>query len=81
MSTIHIDRIRSEAAKIANEEDAELWRWFCGLYEDRRIRWCHSGRGWLVTVDHRHVATEFDFDAAMRSAHRRHASLDTRRNA
>lgn len=59
---------RAAARENANAEDAALWRWFAALLEDRRIRWCHSGRGWLVSVDHRHVATDTQFDQAMRMA-------------
>lgn len=71
---MHADQTRSEAARIANEEDAALWRWFCVLYEEGRIRWCHSARGWLVSVDHKHLATNMDFDGAIRSAQRYHPS-------
>ncbi|SEJ85191.1 hypothetical protein SAMN05192539_1020116 [Paraburkholderia diazotrophica] len=60
--------LRAAAARCADREDAGLWRWFCLMYEDRRLRWCPSARGWLVTVDHRHLATENDFDAAIRRA-------------
>lgn len=68
MNITMIARNRAEAANSANRDDAALWRWFCLMYEDRRLRWCASGSGWLVSVDHRHLATEFDFDAAIRSA-------------
>lgn len=62
-------RVAREAARdSANAEDAALWRWFAELLDDRRIRWCHSGRGWLISVDHRHVATGTQFDQAMRIA-------------
>lgn len=56
------------AATEANADDAGLWRWFSGLYEGGRIRWCKSARGWLVSVDHKHLATEDDFDSAIRAA-------------
>ncbi|AXF25101.1 hypothetical protein CUJ89_20375 [Burkholderia pyrrocinia] len=59
---------RAAARDSANAEDAALWRWFAALLDERRIRWCHSGRGWLVSVDHRHVATGTQFDQAMRMA-------------
>ncbi|WP_244111942.1 hypothetical protein [Burkholderia diffusa] len=59
---------RAAARDSANAEDAALWRWFAALLDERRIRWCHSGRGWLVSVDHRHVATGTQFDQAMRIA-------------
>ncbi|WP_244980407.1 hypothetical protein [Burkholderia paludis] len=59
---------RAAARESANAEDAALWRWFAALLDERRIRWCHSGRGWLVSVDHRHVATGTQFDQAMRIA-------------
>ncbi|WP_259461299.1 hypothetical protein [Paraburkholderia fungorum] len=59
---------RYVAQRDANVEDAALWRWFSVLLDERRIRWCQSGSGWLVSVDHRHVATHEDFDAAMRIA-------------
>ncbi|VWC80386.1 hypothetical protein BLA18110_02660 [Burkholderia lata] len=59
---------RAAARDSANAEDAALWRWFAELLDDRRIRWCHSGRGWLISVDHRHVATGTQFDQAMRIA-------------
>jgi len=59
---------RAAARDIANAEDAALWRWFAALLDERRIRWCESGRGWLVSVDHRHVATSAQFDQAIRIA-------------
>jgi hypothetical protein len=59
---------RMAAAASANQEDAQLWRMFLQLYEDRRIRWCNSPDGWLVSIDHRHVATEANFDQAIRGA-------------
>ncbi|CAE6834230.1 hypothetical protein R69608_06673 [Paraburkholderia nemoris] len=60
--------IRAVAALAANAEDASIWRWFAPLLEDRRIRWCRSGNGWLVSVDNRHVATDSSFDSAIRAA-------------
>ncbi|MGA9911699.1 MAG: hypothetical protein WBR17_04065 [Paraburkholderia sp.] len=60
--------MRERAALAANAEDADLWRWFSRLVEERRIRWCCSARGWLVSVDNRHVATAQSFDDAMRDA-------------
>jgi glutamate-1-semialdehyde aminotransferase len=71
MSQIHFEQVRSQAAKHANEEDASLWRWFCGLYDEGRLRWCRSHEGWLVSVDHKHLATESDFDRAIRVARQR----------
>ncbi len=65
---------RLEAANLANRDDADLWRWFCRMYEENRLRWCASGYGWLVSVDHRHLATEVDFDAAIRNARQRFES-------
>lgn len=59
---------RHDAAMQANQEDAELWRWFAAVYEEGRIRWCRSHSGWLVSVDHKHLATEPDFDTAIRLA-------------
>ncbi|BFG80117.1 hypothetical protein PTKU46_81510 [Paraburkholderia terrae] len=79
MLAITRDNVRSEAAKLADKEDATLWRWFSELYEDGRIRWCRSAQGWLVSVDHRHLATEADFDAAIRVACERHFSGKLRR--
>lgn len=72
MLAVTRDNVRSEAAKLADKEDATLWRWFSELYEDGRIRWCRSAQGWLVSVDHRHLATERDFDAAIRAARDRY---------
>ncbi len=59
---------RRDAAAWANQEDAELWRAFSRLYEERRIRWCDSARGWLVSIDHRHMSTASSFDQAIRLA-------------
>jgi hypothetical protein len=59
---------RTRAALIANEQDATLWRWFCALFEEGRLRWCRSGRGWLVSIDHKHMSTEENFDDAIRVA-------------
>jgi hypothetical protein len=59
---------RLMAAASANQEDADLWRMFSSLYDERRIRWCDSARGWLVSIDNRHLATEASFDQAIRFA-------------
>ncbi|MGF7000996.1 hypothetical protein P3T25_009389 [Paraburkholderia sp. GAS32] len=59
---------RLTAAASANQEDAHLWRMFSQLYEERRIRWCNSADGWLVSIDHRRLATEATFDQAIRHA-------------
>ncbi|KAA0998011.1 hypothetical protein FVF58_46455 [Paraburkholderia panacisoli] len=63
-------QIRQSAANAANAEDADIWRWFAGLVEERRIRWCFADGRWLVSVDHRHVATDENFDHAIRTARR-----------
>lgn len=64
-------RIRESAANEANAEDADIWRWFAGLVEERRIRWCFADGSWLVSVDRRHLGTEASFDHAIRAAKRR----------
>jgi hypothetical protein len=74
MSLTYFERTRAEAVNSANEADASLWRWFCQAYEDGRIRWCKSAEGWLVSVDHKHLATESDFDTAIRTARTRYFS-------
>lgn len=66
--------VRAKAAKHADKDDATLWRWFSELYEDGKIRWCRSANGWLVSVDHKHLATEPDFDTAIRIARERYFS-------
>lgn len=79
MDSMTVKQMRSEAASLANREDADLWRWFCLMYEDRRLRWCESGYGWLISVDHKHLATEVDFDAAIRNARHRFESGQRRK--
>ena len=74
MLAIIDDKVRSDAAKLADKEDAALWRWFSELYDEGRIRWCRSSQGWLVSVDHKHLATETDFDAAIRASRERYYS-------
>lgn len=61
-------RSRASAAASANAEDADLRRWFSLLMQERRLRWCQTKENWLVSVDHKHVATEATFDEAIRSA-------------
>ncbi|SPB17228.1 hypothetical protein NOV72_04433 [Caballeronia novacaledonica] len=79
MLAIIQDKVRSEAAKLADKEDATLWRWFSELYDEGRIRWCRSAHGWLVSVDHKHLATEPDFDTAIRVSRARYYSGKLRR--
>ncbi|WP_250510627.1 hypothetical protein [Caballeronia sp. GACF4] len=62
---------RVMAAAGANADDAEVWRWFSLLMQDRRVRWCQAHDRWFVTVDNRHVATEPSFDEAIRRAKER----------
>ena len=69
-------QVRQSAALAANAEDADIWRWFAALVEDRRIRWCLADGSWLVSVDHRHVATDENFDQAIRVARRHSLASD-----
>ena len=66
--------IRAQAATMADKEDASLWRWFSNFYDEGRIRWCKAAQGWLVSVDHKHLATEEDFDTAIRASYDRYYS-------
>ncbi|MFX1767727.1 MULTISPECIES: hypothetical protein [Paraburkholderia] len=63
-----VDIGRLQGVASANAEDASLWRWFSLMVQDSRIRWRLAHGAWLVSVDHRHVATETSFDEAMRAA-------------
>lgn len=63
-----MQRMRAEAAAMANADDAVLWRWFSALLEERRIRWRYSFGSWIVNVDRSLVATESSFDRAIRAA-------------
>jgi hypothetical protein len=63
-----MQRIRIEAAAVANADDAALWRWFSALLEERRIRWRYCFGNWIVNVDRTQVATESSFDLAIRAA-------------
>ncbi|MDR5835397.1 hypothetical protein [Caballeronia sp. LZ034LL] len=71
-TAMHLNlRDRATAAAGANAEDAEVWRWFSLLMQDRRVRWCQADDRWFVSVDNRHVATEPSFDEAIRRAKER----------
>jgi hypothetical protein len=74
MLSVSRDEARTEEGGIAGLDDASLWRWFCMMYGDDRIRWCHCYHGWLVSVDHLHLATESDFASAIRVARDRYHS-------
>nr|WP_244109099.1 hypothetical protein [Burkholderia anthina] len=63
-----MERVRLDAAAAANAEDASIWRWFSALLEERRIRWRYMFDSWVVNVDRAHVATEQNFDDAIRAA-------------
>lgn len=63
-----IDIVRLKGLAVANTEDASLWRWFSLLLQDSRIRWRLAHGNWLVSIDHRHMATEASFDEAIRAA-------------
>ncbi|SAL65306.1 hypothetical protein AWB74_03573 [Caballeronia arvi] len=65
---IPANTVRLQARADANAEDATVWRWFSLLLQDSRIRWVRAHEGWLVSIDHRHMATEATFDEAMRAA-------------
>lgn len=68
---MELESAREQAAVMANQADAEMWRWFCHMQEENRIRWCRAHGLWYVSVDHRHLSTESDFDAAIRAARQR----------
>lgn len=74
-----LDIARLQGLAIANAEDASLWRWFSLMMQDSRIRWCVAHGNWLVSVSHRHVATEASFDEAIRAAKTRFDGPDKRR--
>ncbi|MBC8642277.1 hypothetical protein IAG25_36360 [Caballeronia sp. EK] len=76
-----LDQARRRAATQANAQDGDLWRWFSLLMDERRIRWCQADGCWLVSVDHRHVATESSFDRAIREARRSYEKDVLRRRA
>ncbi|WP_208457790.1 hypothetical protein [Burkholderia sp. BCC0405] len=63
-----MQRMRLEAAIIANADDASVWRWFSCLLEERRIRWRFQFGNWHVSVDRVRVARETTFDCAIREA-------------
>ncbi|WP_460904259.1 hypothetical protein [Paraburkholderia jirisanensis] len=63
-----MQRVRLEAAAAANTEDAAIWRWFSALMEERRVRWRYMFDRWVINVDRVHVATEPNFDDAIRAA-------------
>lgn len=62
---------RHEAVQTANAADAYLWRWFCEFFEEGRLRWCKAAAGWLISIDHKHLATEASFYEAVRIAKNR----------
>ena len=64
-------QVRVAAANAANAYDAAIWRWFSCIYDEGRLRWCRSEAGWLVSVDHKHLATESEFYDAIRVARER----------
>jgi hypothetical protein len=68
VSSLNEKTDRAVGAADANAQDADLWRWFTLLVQDRRLRWCQAQDRWFVSVDNRHVATESSFDQAIRSA-------------
>ncbi|CAG9189130.1 hypothetical protein [Paraburkholderia caribensis] len=68
IDTHRLREARTLAAACANAEDASVWRWFSALMESGKIRWCLRDKQWLVTVNHRHVATASSFDEAIRTA-------------
>lgn len=72
--SISIESPRVEAANKANRADAEVWRWFCCMYEENRLSWLFSSGKWSVRVDDRPVASDFDFDSAVRAARARSSS-------
>jgi hypothetical protein len=76
----YFEAVRLNAAHAANVEDADLWRWFCAFFEEGRLRWCKSAAGWLISVDHKHLATENNFYDAIRIAKDRF-NYGTRRKA
>ncbi|WP_321957039.1 hypothetical protein [Burkholderia cenocepacia] len=63
-----MQKVRLEAAIIANADDASVWRWFSYLLEERRIRWRFQFGNWHVSVDRVHVARAATFDRAIREA-------------
>ncbi len=67
-ATAPFAREREAGASSANADDAAVWRWFSMLMQERRIRWCEAHSVWLVSVDHRHVASRASFDDAIRAA-------------
>lgn len=65
-----MQQTRLDAAAAANAEDASIWRWFCALLEERRVRWRYAFGQWVVSVDRVRVAAESNFHDAIRAAKR-----------
>jgi hypothetical protein len=62
---------RTEATRVTDHDEVALWRWFCMMYDEDRIRWCRCHQNWLVSIDHTHLATESNFDTAIKTARNR----------
>ncbi|TDN70057.1 hypothetical protein B0G77_3505 [Paraburkholderia sp. BL10I2N1] len=65
-----MQQARLDAAAAVNAEDASIWRWFCVLLEERRVRWRYAFDQWVVSVDRVRVAAESNFHDAIRAAKR-----------
>jgi hypothetical protein len=61
----HLDAIRLNAKANANKADAELWRWYADMVEERQIKHVCKGRYFEVTLG-THLTTAPSFDEAIR---------------
>lgn len=57
----HFDMVRLNAKANANKADAELWRWYADMVEERQIKHVCKGRHFEVVLGpHRIEAPSFD---------------------
>jgi hypothetical protein len=57
----HFENIRLAARANANKADADLWRWFADMVEERQIRHLCKGRTFEVVLGpHKTDAPSFD---------------------
>jgi hypothetical protein len=61
VTAAHFDNIRLNARANANKADADLWRWFADMVEERQIRYACKGRTFEVVLGpHKTDAPSFD---------------------
>lgn len=76
-ATQDLELIRLRACVHANRDDAQIWRWYADLMEDRRLSCNWKNNRWTVCLDSAELCSDYSFDRVIRAAYCSYHSRET----